>query len=398
MAGIAGAQVRPPADSAVTTILRRSDARLIDARVWKRIPLTDDLDLVLAMATPATFQFDSADAQQFWGTQRRLGIFLQERSAAGRVYTLTVADGPDECFMRLLRATVTDTVIACEQEKSEVGPTQKFVYDVRAKRLVSHFTYDPFITYALERTRSGGVWFSTASDEQRTPLIVDFAAARTPQFRLLASAPKPEPLWNLPSTPAPPPFINVSPPFGPSRNFRLVVPTDCSDYHRVIRETLKSGERLHRIPDDACDRIGPWHLEGDRLWFGKTFYAGEGATGTGGFGFFDARTARFTVYSPAELKEWSVAAIHATPDAVWLALHNRGEYGDSSGGILRFDRQTHVFSRIKTELVGSAFAQVGQRLFLAGDWGILEIEADRVVLRFVDRTTDGRLRLAEGTI
>ena len=33
--------------------------------------------------------------------------------------------------------------------------------------------------------------------------------------------------------------------------------------------------------------------EGDRLWFGTTYYAGEGQTGVGGFGYFDAVAGAF---------------------------------------------------------------------------------------------------------
>ena len=36
------------------------------------------------------------------------------------------------------------------------------------------------------------------------------------------------------------------------------------------------------------ERIGPWQLTEGTLWFGKTFYDGEGHTGVGGFGYFDA--------------------------------------------------------------------------------------------------------------
>jgi hypothetical protein len=70
-----------------------------------------------------------------------------------------IASGHPECAARILRATVTDTVIACGGEKSEIYPNQKFVYDVRARRLVSHFSYEPLKIYrarsAVDDAQSG---------------------------------------------------------------------------------------------------------------------------------------------------------------------------------------------------------------------------------------------------
>lgn len=60
------------------------------------------------------------------------------------MYSLALAAGSLDCGARIERATSTDTVISCAGEKGYRGLNQKFVYDIRAKALVSHFAYQPF--------------------------------------------------------------------------------------------------------------------------------------------------------------------------------------------------------------------------------------------------------------
>src|SRR5437016_4971832 len=61
-----------------------------------------------------------------------------------RVYSIALAPGFLDCEARIERATSTDTVVSCTGEKAYQGPNQKFVYDIRAKALVSRFEYQPF--------------------------------------------------------------------------------------------------------------------------------------------------------------------------------------------------------------------------------------------------------------
>src|SRR5262249_36255743 len=94
------------------------------------------------------------------------------------------------------------------------------------------------------------------------------------------------------------------------------------------------------------ESIGPWQREDGVIWFGKTFYDGEGSTGVGGFGDFDEKKKKLQLFNPPEIADWSVSALHVTPDAVWMALVNNGEYGGPSGGLLRYDRHASAVHRL----------------------------------------------------
>ena len=74
------------------------------------------------------------------------------------------------------------------------------------------------------------------------------------------------------------------------------------------------------VVSEFQDRIGPRAADGDRLWFGKTFYDGEGVEGVGGLGYFDAATSRFEILTSPLIADWSVTAIHVEPEHIWLAL------------------------------------------------------------------------------
>src|SRR5580658_3200125 len=69
---------------------------------------------------------------------------------------------------------------------------------------------------------------------------------------------------------------------------------DGEDYLVVVHDggTYPLPQSPKKQPDSEFNEtIGPHQVEGNRLWFGVTFYDGEGWTGTGGFGYFDASTA-----------------------------------------------------------------------------------------------------------
>jgi hypothetical protein len=158
-------------------------------------------------------------------------------------------------------------------------------------------------------------------------------------------------------TPVPPAVVN--PPFGSRKQFRLATEKSNDGWESgIVVEKVGTQERVYRLPqsdletwqrarqDDIArgipadqpmisEEIGPHQLEGNRLWFGKTFYNGEGLTGVGGFGYFDATTRSYHLYSPPEIHRWSVSAIRVQPEIIWLGLYRRGEYGNNSGGLLR---------------------------------------------------------------
>ncbi|HYA16230.1 MAG TPA: hypothetical protein VEF06_02125 [Bryobacteraceae bacterium] len=122
-------------------------------------------------------------------------------------------------------------------------------------------------------------------------------------------------------------------------------------FYPLPQSSIEAYNRLRpRAPGDASSRpttenyqrqevIGPWQVEGDRVWLGNQYYDGEGDTGVGAFGYFDFPSRKYTLFSPPEVARWEISALLVEPDAVWLGLDHFGEdISTFPGGFVRWDR------------------------------------------------------------
>ncbi len=105
------------------------------------------------------------------------------------------------------------------------------------------------------------------------------------------------------------------------------------------------------------ESIDAFALEADRLWFGKSFYDGEGYTGVGSLGYFDIERRNYVFVSLPEITDWSTSAILVEEGAVWIGLTDHPEGAARSGGLLRYDRtsgETRIYpiEDVTTQLLG----------------------------------------------
>jgi hypothetical protein len=399
------------ADGAVIAALQRAAPSLPNTAIVRRIGVDDRLDLVVALASRQPFRqpfhqpqvVDSA-GRYGWSPQDRLGLFLQERSAPARVYTLATQAGPnDDCAARIERITAQELVLSCVGEKWATYDNQVFTYDIHAKALLRSFSYAPFRA-ARALHDSTGVYF--VMDNNQQSLRVDIDRSGAPRVAIAASA-----------TTAPERDPGAR--FGPALRFQLSKQKNQygSEYTLIV-ENPGPNQKTYPLPqtdlrtwqqarpDDAKsfsqpnqaemnEEIGPHQREGGRLWFGKTFYNSEGFTGVGGFGYFDADTAAYRLYSPPEIQRWSVSAILVETDSVWLALYRRGEFANSAGGLLRWDRNSTQAQSFAVPEVATSIARAGNAIYLGTVDGIVALRGEKATSYFVDRTAAGRFVIGE---
>ena len=124
--------------------MQRAEPGLKHVTVVKRFPASEQLNLIVALG--GSWGGDYVPSESFtWSDSVRLGLFLQEKGNPGRVYQLAIKPGPGEdCFARIERITGRELVLSGTGEKSSTYDNQKFIFDVRAKVLVAHFSYPPF--------------------------------------------------------------------------------------------------------------------------------------------------------------------------------------------------------------------------------------------------------------
>jgi hypothetical protein len=412
-------------DRALIPVLLRTDRTLKNFAIVARRPVSGQLDLVLALGTPNKKVQLTYGESYSWLTEDRLGIFLQDRNNANRIFTLTIESGPP-CQIHLERVTARDVLISCpgDCDWGKGTNNQKFIFDVNAKRLVQHYAYPPFANYVLIQT-AAGLYF-VAGDLHH--IIAAVWEAQANNFYLLPEALAQAILekisiqtgsagggsYRVPALPSAQPIK-----FGPGKRFELVQNplVGTPDNHPIIVEHRQSTAREFplpqsnrqewtvRRPDDAraifpastaqiSEEIGPHQVEEDRLWFGKTFYNGEGDTGVGGFGYFDAGSLSYKLYAPAEIWKWSVSALLLEPDAAWLGLSHYDEGWGMSGGLLRWDRATQSVRHFNLKATSHQIVQWHDALYLATDEGIEVLHDNQVDRYIVDAAPNGKFQIA----
>lgn len=83
---------------------------------------------------------------------------------------------------------------------------------------------------------------------------------------------------------------------------------------------------------------------------------------------------------------------------MWLALVMNGEWGGSSGGLLRFDRRTETVRKFDLPDIASKCLRLGDGLLLVTNFGLAVVEGDRLERYFVDQTSARRLRVAPAVL
>jgi hypothetical protein len=379
----------------VFSAFRQVDASLSHFVQLQRTSVTEEFDLIIAMGSPKALPAESRWIR--WTEERKVGLFLQEKSRPERVYLLGTKTGFPDCAARIERVTATDSVISCRGEKSAQFPNQKWVYDVRAKSLSRQFLYQPFAMHRLFRKTAGasgpdGVVF-VGSDRQRL-IAVEYNPDEKPAFRVLNDAAAQQWIGRVhisPGTEGLPPRNVISIDNDEARLPSAVpaLPRTTYDQFAAARpQRVKDGYR--REGTELKESTGPWQRENGRIWFGKAFYDGEGSSGVGGFGYFDEKEKKLQLFNPPEIADWSVSALDVTPDAVWMALVDYGEYGGLTGGLLRYDRHSSAARRLPLPDIALRLAHIKGRTLAATDFGFALVEGDQITRFFVDQTTDGR--------
>ncbi|MCC6536892.1 MAG: hypothetical protein IT162_05045 [Bryobacterales bacterium] len=334
-----------PADLAIRGQLPNS----VNAR---RVPVSETFDLVVAL------------------TNARVGLFLQHRETPGLIYRLADEDAGD-CTMEVDLATARTVLLACFGDKGLRRENRKFLIDVRAKAVVRAFSYAPF--RATRVFADGGrAVFVAALFPDGERVAIEYRAPD--RFRVLAAAQaKPWITRAEPDLSLPPPIPQSS-----YDDFARARPRRVSDGYARAHTTI-------------AEYRGPAQREGTRLWFGKSFYDAEGHTGVGGFGVYDEATRRFEMFALPEMADWSASAILVEPAAIWFGIGQCGEWGGTSGGLLRYDRATRSARRTETRGAVSGLARLGGELLAATSRGIAIFRGEAQQFYLLDRTTDGRI-------
>lgn len=357
-----------PASKAVIPLLIQRKPDLVNFRTAYSRDLGDNHTLLLVLATNAStmsyrdWRF-SPPSENFWGedTFWELGLFLMKGGDPDLAWELAVLGVEPAGSVNVERAGDRSIVLHFDPEKGGANKT-KFIFDVPSKRLLK--LWDVPLPVRDLLTCNGQLYAVVAHPEQTAVVRLDkgkpIQVTGVERDSVLAWAEQ-KPLIDG----------RDSLRFGPQGQFKLrrthngtVIEERFGDEIKLYELPKSTFEELARYRpaearpheryhsdlssspiDDEDDifegeGIGPYQIVEDRLWFGKSFYDGEGRTGIGGFGYFDSEAKRYVLFSPPEIIPFSVSALFVDERNIWLGLMGQGEWGDSSEGLLKYHRNS----------------------------------------------------------
>jgi hypothetical protein len=201
----------------------------------------------------------------------------------------------------------------------------KLFFDLTSRRVLKTIAFDPAVSVVSLRSAedrvcatvvAGETTFASCGDEDHQTIVTQFGS-----------------VGSLPE--------HVLDPLSPSYRSPLPEPLPQSAYDQFAK--ARPGRVRDGYSQDVTEireRVGGYEVAGDRIWFGKSFYDGEGTTGVGGIGYYDTKTRRFSMLDIPQLADWSVSALLVEDDAIWIGRVAYLEDAARSGGLIRYDLST----------------------------------------------------------
>ncbi len=124
--------------------------------------------------------------------------------------------------------------------------------------------------------------------------------------------------------------------------------------------------------------IGPFKTVNKKLWFGTSFYDGEGRTGVGGIGYFDLETKKYHVTYYKKIADWSSSTIYVDKQHIWLGLVRHPEGADYPGALLSYNRQDGTIRKHAIPKIINVIYKFGNNLYLGTVEGIYILSKGKI--------------------
>ena len=157
-------------------------------------------------------------------------------------------------------------------------------------------------------------------------------------------------------------------------------PSTYADFARARPSRVEGG---YDSTSGIGETPGPIQIDGPRIWFGKTFYDGEGMSGVGDVGYFDTSNSTYTFLKLPELVNWSASTLLVEDQILWVGLVVHPEGADYGGGVLRRDLTSGNTQIYDVDGVVHRIKRWNGRTYVATENGAAVIEGDRIVARYV---------------
>ncbi|HLQ77256.1 MAG TPA: hypothetical protein VK210_07870 [Terriglobia bacterium] len=370
------AQQEPAAP--ILAAMRRADPAIQHVDVTASVPAAGGITLELVIGSAKADRAPRTDGAFDWLAGESLSL-LSDNPTGNPVIRVVKSYRHNTsmcCALRVLRATPAEFVVSRSGLEGAILPNLKLWFDSNAGTATSA-EYTPFSIQAM-RIDSGVPNFTAGDGRQ---FFTIRATSAVPFLQLMpgrADAP------TRSATSVPTALFGPRAPSLPQSTYQ--------EFSEARTALVAPGVRSE--PVKIRETIGPIQVVGTRVWLGKTFQDAEGYSGVGAFGYLDQNEGKFHLFSPPEIRDWSVSAILIEDQTAWLGLVSHRESYDAAGGVLRIDMQTMQVRKYDSDGVASDFARFEDRLYLATSTGIGVVTKDGSIQHvFLDQAADRTYRL-----
>jgi hypothetical protein len=151
--------------------------------------------------------------------------------------------------------------------------------------------------------------------------------------------------------------------------------------------------RTGQRPNEIENRIGPVDMDGKTLWFASTFNDGEGWSGLGAIGTFDAAARKYEMRYLPEIARWSGSALRLDGDDVWVGLSCQPEGAVFGGGLLRYNCKTRAVRTYPVKDVIYTIDRAGDALFLGTSHGLYMLRGEALTQYRFEPDEHGRIHV-----
>ncbi len=175
-----------------------------------------------------------------------------------------------------------------------------------------------------------------------------------------------------------------------------------SSFSPMPQPTYEDFKRIrpNRVADGYTEEIaqvgnalGPWQIEGNQIWFGTTFYDGEGTTGIGGFGRYNITTNKMEMTYLPEVASWSMSTLLMSDGILSMGLVSHPEGAEYSGGLVQYDINTKHTRHVEIPEIIQVITQVDNTLVLGTTNGITLIQGKTIHTGIFDINQKGNYQL-----
>jgi hypothetical protein len=377
---------------AVQDVLRKGDASLDWFRVVAKKAVDAAYSVMVVEASPTELRPGIARRVPVPGLTR-IGIFVVSGKANQvrlviDTYPLSGTGG----YPTLEQATAHVAYLHFYSDYGFYHGSIKYIYDLSSQRPPLKIRYG-ILALTSSARRNGKLQYTASSGERHATITIEPGAGDAPPAYSITDAPappdsagEPAPLRTTdgqtvlvenktpPGQPHQPSGIDVIGKSGRKQFYPAPIPT------MALHRKLLPGKQA---PGEIGNDIGPFVLDGNKIWFANTFYDSEGVSGVGAIGSFDISTRKYDMRYLPEIAPWSGSAILLDDGNLWIGLMRRPEGADYGAGLLRYNRTTGAVTKYAVADYIYTIDRLGDTLYCGTSHGLYTVRGNKVTqLRF----------------